>query len=44
MVGALDFFPAIELSPTNRNERTVPSTAARVACQKDIPKPKKKDP
>ena len=44
IVVALDFFPARELKPTIKNERTVPSTAARVACQKEIPKPKKNAP
>ncbi|CAB4535959.1 unannotated protein [freshwater metagenome] len=44
IVGAFDFFPASELTPTSRNERTVPRMAAMVACQKEIPKPKKNDP
>ena len=44
IVGAFDFLPARELIPTSENERTVPRTAARVACQKEIPKPRKKEP
>jgi hypothetical protein len=44
IVVALDFFPARELKPTIKNESTVPSIAARVACQKEIPKPKKNAP
>jgi hypothetical protein len=44
IVGAFDFLPAKELTPTRRNERTVPKIAARVACQNEIPKPKKNDP
>jgi hypothetical protein len=43
-VVALDFFPAKELNPTSKNERTVPIIAAKVACQNEIPKPKKNDP
>jgi hypothetical protein len=44
IVVALDFFPAKELNPTSKNERTVPIIAAKVACQNEIPKPKKNDP
>ena len=44
MVGALDRFPARELKPTSRNERTVPIIAAKVACQNEIPKPRKNEP
>jgi hypothetical protein len=44
IVGAFDLFPASELIPTNRNESTEPKIAATVACQKEIPKPKKKEP
>ena len=44
IVGAFDFLPASELIPTKRNERTVPKKAAIVACQKEIPKPKKNEP
>jgi hypothetical protein len=44
IVGAFDFLPARELIPTKEKERTVPRTAARVACQKEIPKPRKNDP
>ena len=41
IVGALDLLPARELNPTSRKERIVPTTAAQVACQKEIPKPRK---
>ena len=44
MVGALERLPAMELTPTRRNEPTVPMIAAQVACQNEIPKPKKKEP
>ena len=44
IVGAFDFLPASELTPTSRKERTVPRNAAIVACQNEIPKPKKKEP
>ena len=44
IVGALDFFPARELTPTKRNERIVPTIAARTVCQNEIPKPRKKAP
>jgi len=44
IVGAFDFFPASELIPTSKKERTVPTNAAAVACQKEIPNPKKKEP
>jgi hypothetical protein len=44
MVGALDRLPANELIPTSRNDAIVPNTAAKVACLKEIPNPKKKDP
>ena len=44
IVGAFDFFPARELKPTSKNERTVPIIAAKVACQKEIPKPRKNEP
>jgi len=44
IVGALDFFPAKELTPTSKNERTVPIIAAKVACQNEIPNPRKNDP
>jgi hypothetical protein len=36
--------PAKELIPTRRNEAIVPIIAAKVACLKEIPNPKKKDP
>jgi hypothetical protein len=44
IVGAFDFLPASELTPTNKKERTVPRIAASVACQNEIPKPKKNEP
>ena len=44
MVGALERLPASELTPTNAKEPTVPTTAAMVACQNEIPKPRKKAP
>ena len=44
IVGAFDLLPASELKPTNVNERTVPIIAAQVACQKEMPKPRKKEP
>jgi hypothetical protein len=44
IVGAFDFFPASELTPTSRNESTDPNIAATVACQKEIPNPKKNEP
>jgi hypothetical protein len=44
MVGALDLFPASELKPTKRNESIVPKNAAAVACQNEIPNPRKKEP
>ena len=44
MVGALDRLPASELKPTNKNESMVPIKAAAVACQNEIPNPRKKEP
>jgi hypothetical protein len=44
IVGAFDFFPASELTPTKENERTVPIIAAAVACQNEIPNPRKNEP
>jgi hypothetical protein len=44
IVGAFDFLPASELKPTRRKERTVPTIAANVACQNEIPNPRKKAP
>ena len=44
IVGALDLLPASELKPTKRNESIVPIKAAAVACQNEIPKPRKKEP
>ena len=44
MVGAFDRLPASELKPTKRNERTVPIIAAAVACQNEMPKPRKNEP
>ena len=44
MVGAFERLPASELIPTNPKEAMVPITAATVACQKEIPKPRKNAP
>ena len=44
VVGALERLPARELSPTKKNEPTVPMIAAAVACLNEIPKPKKNAP
>jgi hypothetical protein len=44
MVGAFERFPASELTPTNKKDPIVPTKAAIVACQKEIPKPRKKAP
>jgi len=44
IVGALDRFPASELKPTKRNESIVPIKAAAVACQNEIPNPRKNEP
>jgi hypothetical protein len=44
IVGALDFFPASELTPTKAKERVVPIRAAKVACQNEMPNPRKKEP
>ena len=44
IVGALDLLPASELKPTKRKERIVPIKAAAVACQKEMPKPRKNEP
>jgi len=44
MVGAFDRLPASELTPTSKNDPTVPMMAAQVACQKEIPKSRKKAP
>jgi len=44
IVGAFDFFPASELNPTSKKESTVPKKAAMVACQNEIPNPRKKAP
>jgi len=44
MVGAFARLPAKELIPTKTNEAMVPITAAKVACQKEMPKPKKNEP
>jgi hypothetical protein len=37
-------FPAKDEIATNEKLPKVPMTAAAVACQKEIPKPRKKDP
>jgi hypothetical protein len=44
MVGAFARLPARDEIPTKKKLPTVPITAAKVACQKDMPKPKKNDP
>ncbi len=44
MVGALARLPAKEDIATNEKLPSVPITAAVVACQKEIPNPRKKDP
>ena len=44
IVGALARLPASELIPTKKKEPIVPITAASVACQKEIPKPRKNEP
>ena len=44
IVVAFDFLPARELKPTTKKDSIVPRIAARVACQKDIPKPRKNAP
>jgi hypothetical protein len=44
IVGAFDRFPAKELIPTRKNDAIVPMMAAKVACLKEIPNPKKKEP
>ena len=44
MVGAFARLPARDEIPTNKKLLTVPITAANVACQNEIPKPRKKDP
>jgi hypothetical protein len=38
-VGAEPRLPAIETSPTSRNDATAPTTAATMPCQSPIPKP-----
>jgi hypothetical protein len=43
-VGAEPRLPAIATSPQSRNETTMPRTPAATACQKEMPKPKRKDP
>ena len=44
IVGALLRLPAKDEIATNANEPMVPIIAANVACQKDIPKPRKNEP
>jgi hypothetical protein len=44
MVGALARLPAKDEIATNEKLPKVPTTAAAVACQNEIPKPRKKDP
>jgi hypothetical protein len=43
-VGAEPRLPAIATSPQSRNETTIPTTPATSACQKEMPKPKRKEP
>jgi hypothetical protein len=44
MVGALARLPAKDEIATSEKLPSVPIAAATVACQKEIPKPRKKDP
>ena len=44
IVGALERLPAMELTPTKIKDPTVPMIAAQVACQKEMPNPKKNEP
>ena len=44
IVGAFERLPASELIPTRRKDAIVPIIAAKVACLKEIPKPKKNAP
>ena len=44
IVGAFARLPASELMPTKKKDATVPIIAANVACQKDIPNPRKNAP
>ena len=44
IVGAFARLPARELIPTKKKDATVPIIAAKVACQNDIPNPRKKEP
>jgi hypothetical protein len=44
IVGAFERLPASELTPTRRKEAIVPMMAAKVACLKEIPNPRKKEP
>lgn len=39
MVGALPRLPAMETTPTSRNDMTTPMTIMAVACQNEMPKP-----
>jgi hypothetical protein len=43
-VGAEPRFPAIATRPQSRNETTMPTMPATTACQKEMPKPNRKDP
>jgi hypothetical protein len=44
MVGALARLPARDEIPTKKKLLSVPITAAKVACQNEIPNPKKNEP
>jgi hypothetical protein len=44
MVGAFALLPAREEMPTSKKLPTVPIMAAKVACQNEMPNPKKNDP
>ena len=39
MVGALPRLPAMEMTPTSRNDTTTPMVVMMVACQKEMPNP-----
>ena len=43
-VGAEPRLPAIAMKPQSRNETTIPMTPATVACQNEMPKPKRNEP
>src|SRR5215217_6518130 len=43
-VGAEPRLPAIAIRPQSRNDTTIPTTPETTACQKEMPKPKRKEP